>query len=322
MSGDILGPGFYAHGQHQLICVKKQFPLWGDFLALAPRLRIHPPAGRAGAEGEEVTLVAVWKSGQRLNAAADTRIGNSAGASLTEHGPKILPLPISCRQPGPGGDFNNEVFHTTVGFAFAGASLTALSSHALASALCSNLIAPPGSPVPSLHEIANAVGVIGLHYIREVGQHSGDDPKFTAIVFGYCGASRRLSAFELRPIVHPTLIDMTVTKQNLDEGNHVAIIGTSSDELRARIHSLRAVAERDVMIDEAPVQALKHMIKEGVDDRVGGSIQHAFVWQGGFAPMATVKADDPSGVAWTVLGLDVSTAFSVGAYRIGMIGRF
>jgi hypothetical protein len=268
-----------------------------------------------------MTLVAVWKTENRINAIADTRIGCSAGRSLTEHGPKILALPVSCKQPGADGDFSNEVFRTSLGFAFAGATLPALASLALASTLCARLIAAPGAPHPSLHEIANAVGVIALQYIREVGQHTRDDPRFTSIVFGFCMRTSRFLAFELTPVLEPNQVNMTVTEHDLGASNHVVIIGTSSDHLRDRINQLREAAEHQVLIDDAPTRALKDVIAERVDARVGGSIQQAFVWEQGFVPMATATPQE-SGFTFNVLGLDVSTAFKVGAYRVGMMGRF
>src|SRR6478752_8831702 len=49
-----------------------------------------------------MTLVAVWKAEGRLMAVADTRIARSAGNVLTEHGPKLLPITVVCRQPALG----------------------------------------------------------------------------------------------------------------------------------------------------------------------------------------------------------------------------
>jgi hypothetical protein len=85
-----------------------------------------------------MTLVAVWRADDRFMAIADTRIIRAPGNVLTEHGPKLLPLTIVCKQPGPAGFFNNEAHRATVGFAYSGATLSALAAHALANTLLSN----------------------------------------------------------------------------------------------------------------------------------------------------------------------------------------
>jgi hypothetical protein len=70
-----------------------------------------------------MTLAAVWRVEERVYAIADTRISRSAGNVLTEHGPKLLPVILVCKQPGPAKFFNHVAFATAFGFAYAGATL-------------------------------------------------------------------------------------------------------------------------------------------------------------------------------------------------------
>ena len=56
-----------------------------------------------------LTLVAVWRAEDPLMAVADTRIVRAPGNVLTEHGPKLLPITVVCKQPGPSGLFDGEV---------------------------------------------------------------------------------------------------------------------------------------------------------------------------------------------------------------------
>jgi hypothetical protein len=213
-----------------------------------------------------MTLVAIWKTGQIINAVADTRIVRSVGNVLTEHGPKLLPLPISCKQPGATGDFDREVVGMTVGFAYSGSTLPALSTHALASTLCSNLIAGPGAAPPTLEEIAGAVVAISSQYISEVGVLSPQNAVFCAIIFGYCVNAGRLRAFELLPVMQPK-ISVRIIEHDLDAEGSVVIIGSSVNQLRERISGLRKQAEHQVIIDYAPRRALQGMIADGTDDR-------------------------------------------------------
>jgi|GraSoiStandDraft_30_1057271.scaffolds.fasta_scaffold530483_2 hypothetical protein len=141
-----------------------------------------------------MTLVAVWRTDTRLMAIADTRIIRAPGNVLTEHGPKLLPLTIVCRQPGPAGFFDKEVYRASVGFAYSGATLSALAAHALASTLLSKLIGQTGAPPPSLHEIAYFVAGASAEYMRDVGQLSGQGGLFSAVVFGWCPQQNNLRA--------------------------------------------------------------------------------------------------------------------------------
>ena len=68
-----------------------------------------------------MTLVAVWRTDDRLMAVADTRIIRAPGNVLTEHGPKLLPITITCKQPGPVGFFDKEVYRANVEHSFSAA---------------------------------------------------------------------------------------------------------------------------------------------------------------------------------------------------------
>jgi hypothetical protein len=131
-----------------------------------------------------MTLAVVWKVDGRLMAAADTRISRSAGNVLTEHGLKLLPISVVCRQcPLDGGAFDKEVYRADFGVAYSGATLTALAAHALSNTLLSNLNAPPGTPIPSLRDIADLFASVSARYMREVGQSSGLNSLFSGEIF-------------------------------------------------------------------------------------------------------------------------------------------
>ena len=113
-----------------------------------------------------MTLAAVWRVEERVYAIADTRISRSAGNVLTEHGPKLLPVTLLCKQPGPTNFFDRIAFAATFGFAYAGATLPALATHALASTLFQNLIGVPGTPPPGLDAVSGGVAEIAQRYMR------------------------------------------------------------------------------------------------------------------------------------------------------------
>jgi hypothetical protein len=273
-----------------------------------------------------MTLVAVWQAGPRIQAVADTRLIRETGNILTEHGPKLLPLVVSCRQPGPSGEFDREVSRTTVGFAYSGSTLTALSTHALATTLFGNLIAVPNTPPPALEEIAVAISGIATRYIREVGVLTGPSAFFDAIIFGQCPRTATLRAFQLQGVLQDRP-EMLVNEFDLRPRGAVAIIGTNQRLFRELILTRRQQAEADVIFDDAPTRALQEIIATGRDDRVGGTIQQAWAAAGQFFPvMNAVPVAAPDGarnITFHVLGYDLDgDQFSVGGYTAGLFARF
>ena len=233
-----------------------------------------------------VTLVAVWIAEERIYAIADTRIIRSAGNILTEHGPKILPLSVVCKQPGKSGFFDKLVFAGSVGFAYSGSTLSALATHALADLFTSHLIGNPAAQLPSLHDIANAVGKIAKQYMLDVGQLTGPDARFTATIFGHCPQLGRLRVFEIAPQLSSNAVQVAVTEFDASDPDNVLIIGSRPDVLKQRIQIVRSGAEHQIVRDRAPIDALQSIIDDNSNESVGGALQMAWVTSAGFEIVA------------------------------------
>ncbi len=272
-----------------------------------------------------MTLAAVWLDGDRLCAIADTRIVRSPGNVLTEHGPKLLPINISCKKPGPSGFFDLEAYRASVGFAYAGGTLPALCTHALANTLFQNLAGPSDAPPPSMQEIARVIGETAERYMREVSQLSGTGGLFDAIVFGFCLATSRLRAFAIRPRISERSLQVDVTECNLAEEDMLLAIGTRPERLVARVAEMRTNVHPAV-VGDLPRRALRSLINEGHDETVGGAVQYGWATRRGFEPIADGVPINPplaSGrnIASLVLGFDVLALDAVGPYCFSMAGR-
>jgi hypothetical protein len=274
-----------------------------------------------------VTLVAVWNAEDRIYAIADTRIIRSAGNILTEHGPKILPLSVVCKQPGNTagwGWFDKVVFAGSVGFAYSGSTLSALATHALAAVFTSHLIGNPGAQLPSLQDIAIAVGKIARQYMQDVGQLAATDALFTATIFGHCPQLGRLRVFEIAPRLSSNAVQVTVTEFDTSDLDNVLIIGSCPDLLRQRIHDVRSAAEHQIVRDRAPMQALQSIIDDNSNESVGGSLQLAWVTSAGFEIVARgvwiPAKENGRNMASLILGFDISDADYIGEYKISTTG--
>jgi hypothetical protein len=264
-------------------------------------------------------------------AIADTRIIRSVGNVLTEHGPKILPIRIQGRQPGPSGFFDQDAFQTDIGFAYSGATLSALSAHALASALLGNLAAQTGTPPPSMSEIAFFIGGVSAEYMREVGQLNGNNALFGAIVFGFCHATRQLRGFEIRPRLNHSPFTCDVVEHDLQQNNSIVIIGSCPDLLRRRIEVDRAAAIEQgnihpVIDIDRPARVLQALIDEGADPSVGGMIQQGWATAAGFEVVAKLRPITPRppssrNAGLFVLGFDAMDVQQIGDYAVLLTGR-
>jgi hypothetical protein len=222
-----------------------------------------------------MTIAAVWRVHERVYAAADSRISRSQGNVLTEHGPKLLPIPLVCKE----FDSDGRVVHSTVfGYAYAGATLPAMATQALATTLCSNLIGPPGSSAPSLGDVSQIIADIARHYMSEVGQLNGATALFSAIVFGWCLAEKRFRAFQITPLLIEKRLRIELNEQNLDRSENLLVIGSCPNLLQERVkrerqnHIAEATTPEQIALMEIdlPRRALEFLITEHADPFVGG----------------------------------------------------
>jgi hypothetical protein len=272
-----------------------------------------------------MTIAAVWRHGDRLFAVADTRIVRSPGNVLTEHGPKLLPIGISCKKPGPSGFFDREAYRTNIGFAYAGGTLPALSTHALANALLQKLVAADGAPPPDLAQVATAIRELAWYYMREVGELSGAAALFSTILFGFCAATGRFRAFELKPDVSSGSLKINIHEHDVGSDEALVVIGSRPDLLRERVAKMRIEAHPAIH-DDLPRRALRNLIAEDADPTIGGSVQYGWATIVGFEPIASgepIIPALPSGrnITSSVLGFDIMTFPPVRHYHFSMAGR-
>jgi len=205
-------------------------------------------------------------------AIADTRIVRTPGNVLTEHGPKLLPVTVVCKQPGTTGFLDKEVYRADIGFAYSGSTLSALAAHALSNTFLSKLVGAAGAPPPALNEIASFVGGASAEYMREVCQLSGKQGLFSAIVFGWCPQQQVLRTFELSPVITGAQFRVDIAERSLKpiriggtSDETAVVIGSSPALLRGAIEKqLSSLKERDevhpIVALDVPKRALRQLI--------------------------------------------------------------
>jgi hypothetical protein len=275
-----------------------------------------------------VTLAAVWRVQERIYAIADTRISGGPSSVLTEHGPKLLPIQVVCKSD------RRIHYSTTLGFAYAGSTLSALATQALANSLFQNLLGQEGARLPQLHELAHTIAEIAYSYTMEIGQTNPRSARFAAIIFGYCGVQRRFRAFELVPHFVESQAEIHIVEHDLEAEHNLIVIGNRPELLRDRVQTERplfyAGEARPELLTlreiDLPRRALGALIQEGADETVGGALQSAWVTTAGFeiaSHAARIDPPEPSGrnMMLTVLGFDLHRIPAIGEYIVAIMGR-
>jgi hypothetical protein len=271
-------------------------------------------------------------------AIADTRIVRSANNILTEHGPKLLPITVICKQPGAGGFFDREVYRNDVGFAYSGSTLSALAAHALSNTLLSKLIGAANVPPPTLEEVAHFIAGASAEYMREVGQLAGKDGLFSAIVFGWCPRHLTLRVFELRPdienaqfrvniqehILNPIKIGGTASEAAVVIGSAPSLLTEAIDKDLSEAKARGAVHE--IVAFDAPKRALRKIISENAHEMVGGTVQQAWATSSGFQIISNMEPITPRppstrNAGLFILGFDTDDIRNIGNYRVASEGR-
>lgn len=157
-----------------------------------------------------MTIVVLWyrEKFDELWCAADSRISNT-GATATDSGAKIFPVPINCHRQTEQGVWKEYASHK-IGFAFAGSSLSALNTLALASACTQALSSAHGAEeLPSVEAVADLFRNVAEFYMRDISSRMvGTSTKLThyffdSFIFGFCPKERSYKAFALIPALPP-----------------------------------------------------------------------------------------------------------------------
>jgi hypothetical protein len=270
-----------------------------------------------------MTIVAVWyePGDNAVWAVSDTRISkNGSGATtLTDGAAKILPISVRCFRPAADGFFTAPTFATSLGFAYAGSSLSALMSYTVANTCFQNLIAVGDVSPPSLAQIAEKVRDIGTKYMREVlDRNDRKEGQFECFVFGQCPVEQRFQAFKLTPRLSRVSFDVSVDAAPLADPEYVGLLGGQTAQVQGAIIGAR----QGGYVTRTPKWVIQGLVASETISGVGGSLQIGIATLSGFRLYSWVHpvvCGKPQAVQ-TLLGFDVDAEVgAVGAYRVGMV---
>jgi len=264
-----------------------------------------------------MTLAVVWyreKFGQ-LWCAADSRISGKAGV-LTDSGPKIFPIPVNCYEPVKPPKFRVRKRHS-FGFAYAGSTLSAMSTHSIASTCTQNLLYKKGSELPvSIESIAELYKAVAQNQVVEMSSRIGalDNLQtylFDCLIFGYCPRYESYKAYYLKQSVGAAGFQIEIVEFITAPGNYLPI-GSGEKGFVRLMHELRGHPEAGVLT------TLKEMVGGEMQADVGGYLQIGCSDKQGFKIMPIMNTGDEPGKAFiSFLGMDATSDVVVDGFTIG-----
>lgn len=263
-----------------------------------------------------MTAIAIWyePADRRVWAVGDTRVVGAYDRPLTDGASKLLPLSVACRQPGRDGFYTDLTFQTSWGFAYAGSTLYALMSYAVANACLANLIHAAGAAPPSIAQAATMFQRIGRVYLQDIHEGGG----FEAAIFGWCPARRQFVGYKLSDNCN------TRTEIALQTPRDLIQLGGRQEEIRTAVNAMLEANECAPII-RVPKVVISQMIRGDVDPRIGGAVQVGRATQEGFDLVGTVEVYEGRGpeAYMSLLGFNVQDVIgSVGHCQVGIRSTF
>ncbi|WP_374403348.1 hypothetical protein [Niveibacterium sp.] len=260
-----------------------------------------------------MTIVALWyrERYQELWCASDARVtGNFA--ALTDAASKILPVPILCHKHVGGPKFD-VVHRHSLGFAFAGSTLAAVSSHAVLTACTQNLLdESEGMYSVPVEAVAELLRSIGETTIRDMSSRQNRDVVFEALIFGFCPVAREYRGFAIAPNKTDGTLRMVIGQLLLEPGRF-HLLG-SGERAFLDLHSQLAATHSDPGV----LTTLAAMVHDNIQDDVGGHVQIGVASSDGFHVLPVIEpGDGPNRRTVTFLGLDLANGLRVGGCRVG-----
>ena len=264
-----------------------------------------------------MTLVVCWFPRNELHCVADSRISGAQGkVTITDAGPKIFPIPVLVTAVE-----DNRVTGTarhTFGFAFAGATLLAGNTHAIASIYTQQLTRVPAR-LPSLQTVANIYARVAEYMTADVGSRRNEVDTFSAFIFGQCPVEKKLRVAKLVPHLESNTFRVNV--EIFDAAPQTChLFGSGAHAFE---EALKKLDDGKRAID--PLTIIRNIVASDTVAGVGGYLQMAVATAENFELRHIASPDDanPDEIKISLVGFDLRNlgdleGFGVGYLAIGL----
>jgi len=265
-----------------------------------------------------LTIVVLWyrEKFDQLWCAADSRI-SSQGATATDSGAKIFPIPVNCHSETSPGNWK-EFASFKFGFAFSGSTLSALNALALGSACTQNLRLDKGKQhPPSLESIADLFQKVTEHYITDISSRrmgAISNPMqyfFDSFIFGFCPKEKRYKAFALVPGCNETQFWVHKAHVMVKPLTYTPI-GSGADRFVELSEELSKTHP-----DPGVVPTLNEMLAREERPDVGGYFQLGVADRQGFRLMPILETEGEKRGSVSFLGWETASIGEMDEFTVG-----
>lgn len=255
-----------------------------------------------------MTLVISWikldptTSDKTIWTLADGKIMND-DTTLTLEGSKVLELHIRCKNM-KGPPPRNIYYRSSIGFAYAGSTLTGFNTFATLSDVCNNLGGDQDkNNLPTQKDIAEKAKIILQKYT--VSQ----DRKCEIILFGFCPKNQTpfITKISPRQINETVEYETIETNPNLDT-LQCLLLGDRTKEVNKSILNIaKGYTPDQYQYWSIPTAVFYDILQRKLISTVGGGMQLAIVYKNEFQMNAITTPDkyDPSKATLTHKNFDI-----------------
>jgi hypothetical protein len=250
----------------------------------------------------------------------DSKI-STGSSTLLESGAKIFSVPMTCFAPGESGFFDNPIYQTNIGLAYAGSSLVGLNLNAALATCLSKLNYI--SSLPSLNDVAAFAHRLLNLYVSQLAISSGSGAACEIALVGTCPVEREIKIFYLYPETGDSGFSY-VTESYSDQiatNEFVLLLGADKDRIARRIEVERE--GQGVSWWRTPKRVIDLEVSSPLHHSIGGHSQLGICTQSGFDvySLCWPRESGKSAAYLNYLGFDVSRDIGViGGCHIGMPG--
>ncbi|MER9211633.1 hypothetical protein NKI54_06120 [Mesorhizobium sp. M0663] len=268
-----------------------------------------------------MTLVVLFGTGGGIMCAADTRLTSSESReTITEHGVKLAVVPVRWTINEPGLEEAKSTSFYSLGFAFAGSTLLAGNTHAIASTCAQVLFTGNPNVAPSSDLIAQIYARSGEHVTKDVNSrlHPGSRTLFEGFLFGYCPVKQAFRNHRITPVEENGAFSMKVESFDVLDGTLFAI-GSGTNEFTRLYEERQAAGDRVINV----LYILQHIMNSGSVRDVGGYPQIAIADKSGvqLKPVLTQDPENLDQAILTINGFDISKISSDEGFSFGLTAQ-
>lgn len=250
----------------------------------------------------------------RLSCAADSRVSNNGSQQISNTGAKLFTIPV--RTHKQKNDQHSLIDTHTLGFAFAGSTLLATNTHAIASNCTQMLLSAKDSGGASMDLVANIYQKAAEYVTKDMNQNFAPPQWqfFDFLIFGYCKTVNDFQAYFCTKKIENNVFEMAKEKIPFKSGLLLSF-GSGKEEFNEKLEIKNSLG-----LNRPVFTVFQDTINNSENNTIGGNIQLMESTKSGtvYVPVVTQDEDNPDVATLLVNGFNTSVLKNDEGISIGL----